>query len=175
VLLWGELGPHLTQCGRSRGLPAGEVSSWSVWPFGHNTSMSHRETDRQTDRTDRETGQTRIRQHRPNCFTNGCPETAEQSSAGTSLNNLNRSGLVCENKFWQTRSLLYIFQLHRAHQENNYQWWTLKLRRDLLIFDMKAQSIVLYYPYNKNVWLPALKFIKIHEFYHISKICKNSL
>jgi len=33
----GELGPHLTQCGQGQGLPACEVSSWSVKPFGHNT------------------------------------------------------------------------------------------------------------------------------------------
>ena len=96
--------------------------------------------DRQTGK-DRQTGQTTVRQHRANCFTNGCPETPEQSSAGTSLNNLNRSDLVCENKFWQTRSLLYRGLTKR----------TLKLLRDLLIFDMKAQSIVLYYPYNNNV------------------------
>jgi len=41
----GELGPHLTQCG----LPACQVSSWSVKPFGHNTPTSR------TDRTDRQT------------------------------------------------------------------------------------------------------------------------
>jgi len=29
--LWGgELGPHLTQCGKGRGLPACQVSSWSI-------------------------------------------------------------------------------------------------------------------------------------------------
>ena len=33
----GELGPHLTQCGQGWGLPACQVSSWSVQPFGHNT------------------------------------------------------------------------------------------------------------------------------------------
>jgi len=40
-LFEGDLGPHPTQCGRSRGLPARQVSSWSV----HNTPTS------QTDRT----------------------------------------------------------------------------------------------------------------------------
>ena len=46
---WGrELGPHLRQCGQGRGLPACQVSSWSVQPFGHNTS---------TLQTDRLTGQ----------------------------------------------------------------------------------------------------------------------
>jgi len=48
----GELGPHLTQCAQGRGLPACQVSSWSVQPFGHNTPTL------QTDRTDRQTGQT---------------------------------------------------------------------------------------------------------------------
>jgi len=45
----GELGPHLTQCGQCRGLPACQVSSWSVHPFGHSARTLH--TDRQ-DRTD---------------------------------------------------------------------------------------------------------------------------
>jgi len=40
-----ELGPHLTQCGLGRGLPAYQVSSWSIQPLGHNTPTS------QTDRT----------------------------------------------------------------------------------------------------------------------------
>jgi len=42
-----ELSPHLTQCGRGRGLPPCQVSSSSTQPFGHNTPTS------QTDRTDR--------------------------------------------------------------------------------------------------------------------------
>jgi len=51
VPLWSrELGPHLTQCGQGRGLPARRVSFWSVKPFGHNTP---------TSQTDRQTGQTR--------------------------------------------------------------------------------------------------------------------
>jgi len=41
----GELGPHLTHCGQGQGLPACQVSSWSVQQFGHNTPTS------QTDRT----------------------------------------------------------------------------------------------------------------------------
>jgi len=44
----GGLGPHLTQCGQGRGLPACQVSSWSVQLFGHNTPRL------QTDRTDRQ-------------------------------------------------------------------------------------------------------------------------
>jgi len=44
----GELGHHLTQCGQGRGLPACQVSSWSVQPFGHSARTS------QTDRTDRQ-------------------------------------------------------------------------------------------------------------------------
>ena len=42
----GEVGPHLTQCGQGRGLPACQVSYWSIQLFGHNTPMS------QADRTD---------------------------------------------------------------------------------------------------------------------------
>jgi len=34
----GELGPHVTQCGQGRGLPACQVSSWSVKPFGHHNT-----------------------------------------------------------------------------------------------------------------------------------------
>ena len=44
----GELGPHLTQCSQGQGLPACEVSSRSIQPFGHNIPTS------QTDRTDRQ-------------------------------------------------------------------------------------------------------------------------
>jgi len=44
----GELDPHLTQCCQGRGLPACQVSSQSIQPFGHNTPMS------QTDRLDRQ-------------------------------------------------------------------------------------------------------------------------
>jgi len=42
----GGAGPHLTRCGR--GLPARQVSSWSIQPFDHNTPRS------ETDRIDRE-------------------------------------------------------------------------------------------------------------------------
>jgi len=35
-----ELGLNLTKCGRSRGLPPCQVSSWSIQPFGHNTPTS---------------------------------------------------------------------------------------------------------------------------------------
>jgi len=34
--LWGELRPHLTQCGLGRDLPPYQVASWSIQPFGHN-------------------------------------------------------------------------------------------------------------------------------------------
>jgi len=44
----GELGPHLTQCGQGRGLPACQISSWSVQPFGHSARTS------KTDRQDRQ-------------------------------------------------------------------------------------------------------------------------
>jgi len=66
----GELGPHLTQCGRRRGLPPRQVSSWSIQPFGHNTPTS------QTERTDRQPGQTTVWWHRANRFTNNHPKTA---------------------------------------------------------------------------------------------------
>jgi len=35
----GELGPHLTQCHLGQGLPACQISSSSVKPFGHNTRV----------------------------------------------------------------------------------------------------------------------------------------
>jgi len=47
----GELGPHPTQCGQGRGLPACQVSSWSVQPFGHSARTSQ---TGHTDRTDRQ-------------------------------------------------------------------------------------------------------------------------
>jgi len=33
---WGELGPHLIQCGLGRGLPPYQVASRSIQPFGRN-------------------------------------------------------------------------------------------------------------------------------------------
>jgi len=48
----GELGPHLSQCGQGRGLPACQVSSWSVQPFGHSTptlQTGHDRRDRQNN------------------------------------------------------------------------------------------------------------------------------
>jgi len=48
----GQLGPHLTQCGQGRGLPAYQVSSLYAQPFGHNIP---------TSQTDRQTGQDRQR------------------------------------------------------------------------------------------------------------------
>jgi len=33
---WGELGPHLAQCGLDRGPTPYQVPSWSIEPFGHN-------------------------------------------------------------------------------------------------------------------------------------------
>jgi len=54
VPLWeGELGPHLTQCGQGRGLPACQVSSWSIQSFGHSTPTSQTGQTGQ-DRTDRQ-------------------------------------------------------------------------------------------------------------------------
>jgi len=44
----GELGPHVTQCGQDRGIPACQVSSWFVQLFGHNTPLQTGQ-DRQTD------------------------------------------------------------------------------------------------------------------------------
>jgi len=44
------VGPHLTQCGQGRGLPACQVSSSSIQPFGHSTPTSQTGQDRQTDR-----------------------------------------------------------------------------------------------------------------------------
>jgi len=44
---WAEVGPHLTQCDQGRGLPACQVSSWSMQLFGRNTAhQRHRQTDR---------------------------------------------------------------------------------------------------------------------------------
>ena len=69
---WGELSPHLTQCGLGRGLPPYQVASWSIQPFGHNTPTL------QTDSTGQDkTGQTdgtMVRQQRANRFTNGRPK-----------------------------------------------------------------------------------------------------
>jgi len=52
--LWGELGPHITQCRLGQGLPTYQVASWSIQPFGHNTPTS------QTGQTDSKTEQTTV-------------------------------------------------------------------------------------------------------------------
>jgi len=53
VPLWGRgAGSHVTQCGQGWGLPACQVSSWSIEPFGHNTPTLQTGQTRQ-DRTDR--------------------------------------------------------------------------------------------------------------------------
>ena len=50
VAFSGQLGPHLTQCGR--GLPPCQVSSLSIQPFGHNTPTFQTGQDRtDIDRT----------------------------------------------------------------------------------------------------------------------------
>jgi len=46
----GELGPHLTQCGQGRGLPACQVSSWSIKPFGHSERTLQTGQTGQTDK-----------------------------------------------------------------------------------------------------------------------------
>jgi len=48
-----QLGLHVTQCGQDRGLPACQIVSWSIQPFGHSTPTS------QTDRTDRQRSDSR--------------------------------------------------------------------------------------------------------------------
>ena len=57
----GELDFQLTQCDQGRGLPACQVSSCSVQPFGHSAWTL------QTDRTT-------VQWHRANRFTNGRPK-----------------------------------------------------------------------------------------------------
>jgi len=51
-LSFTELSPHLIDCGRGRGLPACQVSFWSIQPYVHYTPTLQR--DRQ-DMSDRET------------------------------------------------------------------------------------------------------------------------
>ena len=65
----GGAGFHLTQCGLGRGLPACQVSSWSIQPFGHNTPTS--QTGR-LDRTDRQDNGPIA--YRANRFINGRPK-----------------------------------------------------------------------------------------------------
>jgi len=49
----GDLCPHLTQCGPSRGLPPCQVSFWFIQPFGHNTpTLQTGQRDRTGQRSD---------------------------------------------------------------------------------------------------------------------------
>jgi len=59
VPLWeGELGLYLTQCGQGRGLPAYQVSSWSIEPFNHSTPTLQTGQDRQDRQRSDNTGLT---------------------------------------------------------------------------------------------------------------------
>ena len=50
-----DLCSHQTECGQGRGLPACQVSSWSVQPFGHNTpTLQTCQTDRTGLQPDRQ-------------------------------------------------------------------------------------------------------------------------
>jgi len=52
----GGAGSHLTQCGQGQSLPACQVSSRSVQPFGHNTqTLQTGQTERQDRPADRQT------------------------------------------------------------------------------------------------------------------------
>ena len=74
-----EVGPHLKQCGHGQGLPACQVSSWSIQPFGHSTPAS-------------QTGQTG-RQHRVNRLVpKNCLLTSSIVTDGTSVNIVERAG-----------------------------------------------------------------------------------
>ena len=74
LLFQREVGPHLTQCGEARGLPAYQVSFWSIQLFGYNTPTLQ-------DRTDTQTGQTTVWYHRANCFINSRPKSMAISVA----------------------------------------------------------------------------------------------
>jgi len=54
----GELGPHLKQCGQGQGLPACQVSSWSIQLFGHNTPTLQTDRTGQTGRRSDSIGRT---------------------------------------------------------------------------------------------------------------------
>ena len=61
----GELGPHLKQCGRGRGLPPCQVYSWVIELFGHSTPTLQTGQDRQrSDSVGRTVLQTVARKHR---------------------------------------------------------------------------------------------------------------
>jgi len=49
-----DLGPHLTHCDQGQGLPARQVLSGSVQPFGHSTPALQTGQDRYTGQTDRQ-------------------------------------------------------------------------------------------------------------------------
>jgi len=72
--LEGELGPHVTQCGLGRGLPACQVSPWSIQPFGHNTpTLQTGQTDRQrSDSIGRTVLQTVAQKNKPTVTCKHC-------------------------------------------------------------------------------------------------------
>jgi len=62
VPIWGELGPHLTQCGRAEAYLHAKF---------HLDPSNRLATIHQRHRQIGQTGQTTVRQHRTNRFTNG--------------------------------------------------------------------------------------------------------
>jgi len=74
-LFWGELGPHLTQCGRGLGYLHTE---FHLDPSNRLATIHQRYGHTgQSDGQDRTT----VRQHRTNCFTNGRPKAGATGSS----------------------------------------------------------------------------------------------
>ena len=80
----GEVGPHLTQCGQGRGLPACQGTSGSVQPFGHSarTSKTDRQDIQRSDSIGRTVLQTvaqKLSSNRQTCATRCVTPTVLQS------------------------------------------------------------------------------------------------
>jgi len=114
--LWeGELGLHLTPCGHGQGLPACQVSSWSVKPFG-TIHQRHRQTDRQ-DRTGQDR-QTTVRLAQVEPFTNGRPKTLK-------FNKYCNGSKVTDGKQQKSFWVWILMTSVQAHLHNEL-WWTLE-------------------------------------------------
>jgi len=80
----GELGPHQTQCGQGRGVPACQISSWSGQTFGHNARTL------QTDRKDRQRTETVLQM-----VAQKSSAVAEMGDRGHNRHGPKRGGLLC--------------------------------------------------------------------------------
>ena len=115
-----ELCPHQTQCGQGWGLPASQVSSWSIQPFGHNTSTS------ETGPTGQDNGP--IAYGEP--FYKRSPKENKFSQVWRSTTNANNTGNKVSNTVIRKSIVIFQWWWHWWRHLVRYRWTSAKSRSD---------------------------------------------